>query len=173
MWAATMIIWQCATHDRILGDRAENIEQAIVAYEQALTVMTQLAMPVDWAHTMNNLARAYYSRIRGDRAENIEQAIVAHEQALTVRTQSAMPVEWANTMIIWQSLTLAASEATGENIEQAIASLRASADGDDASRPCQSMGELDDESGKRLLLPHPRRPGREYRAGDCDPMSKR
>ena len=60
-----------------LGKRWINLELGIAAYEQALTVMTQQAMPVEWAQTMNNLATAYYSRIRGDRAENIEQAIEA------------------------------------------------------------------------------------------------
>ena len=64
-----------AYSDRIRGDRAENLEQAIAAYQQALEVMTRQAMPVEWAQAMMNLATAYYYRIRGDRAENLEQAI--------------------------------------------------------------------------------------------------
>ncbi|WP_204136836.1 tetratricopeptide repeat protein, partial [Halomicronema sp. CCY15110] len=71
---------------RIRGDKAANIEQAITAYQQALTVMTQTAMPVEWATTMMNLATAYSDRIRGDKAANIEQAITAYQQALTVMT---------------------------------------------------------------------------------------
>ena len=38
-----------AYSDRIRGDRAENLEQAIAAYQQALEVMTRQAMPVEWA----------------------------------------------------------------------------------------------------------------------------
>ncbi|NJR70004.1 MAG: tetratricopeptide repeat protein, partial [Synechococcales cyanobacterium CRU_2_2] len=72
------------------GDRAENIELAIAAYQQALTVRTQTAMPIEWAQTTNNLANAYSDRIKGDRAENLEQAIAAYEQALTVMT-TALP----------------------------------------------------------------------------------
>ncbi|MDX2136930.1 MAG: CHAT domain-containing protein [Chloroflexota bacterium] len=80
------------------GDRAQNIEDAIAAYQQALTVRTQTAMPVDWATTMMNLATAYYSRIRGDRAQNIEDAIAAYQQALEVRTREAFPAENRDTL---------------------------------------------------------------------------
>ena len=38
-----------AYQNRIRGDRAENLEQAIAAYRQALEVMTRQAMPVEWA----------------------------------------------------------------------------------------------------------------------------
>ena len=48
-----------AYSDRIRGDRAENLEQAIAAYQQALEVMTRQAMPVEWATVMMNLANAY------------------------------------------------------------------------------------------------------------------
>ncbi|NJR67843.1 MAG: tetratricopeptide repeat protein, partial [Synechococcales cyanobacterium CRU_2_2] len=46
-WATTTMNLATAYYSRIKGDRAENIEQAIAAYEQALTVMTQTAMPID------------------------------------------------------------------------------------------------------------------------------
>lgn len=58
-----------------LGSRILNLELGIAAYEQALTVRTQTAMPIEWAQTTNNLATAYSDRIKGDRGENIEQAI--------------------------------------------------------------------------------------------------
>ena len=35
--------------DRIRGDRAQNLEEAIAAYRQALEVLTRQAMPVEWA----------------------------------------------------------------------------------------------------------------------------
>ena len=95
LWAALQGELSNSLAQSLSGDRAENIEQAIDAYQQALQVMTRQAMPVEWAQTMINLAMAYYYRIRGDRAENIEQAIDAYQQALQVMTRQAMPVEWA------------------------------------------------------------------------------
>jgi tetratricopeptide (TPR) repeat protein len=58
------------------------VERAIRAYEQALTVYTREALPVQWATTQNNLGNAYSERIAGDRSENVERAIRAYEQAL-------------------------------------------------------------------------------------------
>jgi len=105
-----------------LGIRWINLELSIAAYQQALTVMTQEAMPIAWAETMVNLATAYYSRIRGDRAENLEQTIVLYQQALTVMTKETMPAEWATTMMnlanVYYSRTLGDR---AENLEQAIA----------------------------------------------------
>ncbi len=61
-----------AYYDRIEGDKAENIEQAIEHYNHVLGVKTQKDFPVDWAMTQDNLASAYIDRLRGDKAENIE-----------------------------------------------------------------------------------------------------
>ncbi|MBZ0302630.1 MAG: CHAT domain-containing protein, partial [Anaerolineae bacterium] len=111
--------------DRIRGDRADNIERAIAAYQQALTVRTQSAMPAEWAETMMNLATAFADRIRGDRADNIEQAIAVYQQALTVMTQSDVPVKWAQTM---NNLANAYRNRIrgdrADNIEQAIAACQ-------------------------------------------------
>jgi CHAT domain-containing protein len=115
-----------AYRNRIRGDRAQNLEEAIAAYQAALTVTTQTAMPVEWAMTMINLANAYQTRIRGDRAQNLEDAIAAYRAALTVRTQTAMPVEWATTM-----MNLAAAYADrirgdrAQNLEDAVAAYQA------------------------------------------------
>ncbi|MBN3897595.1 MAG: CHAT domain-containing protein, partial [Nostoc sp. NOS(2021)] len=112
--------------DRIKGDRADNIEQAIAASTSALTVHTREASPVDWAATQNDLANAYRERIKGDRADNIEQAIAASTAALTVTTREALPVDWAMTQ---NNLGLAYSQRIkgdrADNIEQAIAAYTA------------------------------------------------
>ncbi|MCG9884536.1 MAG: CHAT domain-containing protein, partial [Cyanobacteria bacterium] len=81
--------------DRIRGERAENLEQAITAYQRALEVYTRKAFPENWATTQNNLANAYRNRIRGEQGENLEQAITASEQALEVHTREAFPENWA------------------------------------------------------------------------------
>ncbi|MCP4398625.1 MAG: hypothetical protein GY801_15175 [bacterium] len=49
------------------GERAENLEQAIAAYQQALEVHTRATLPVKWAMTMQNLGGAYWKRLQGER----------------------------------------------------------------------------------------------------------
>jgi hypothetical protein len=59
---------------RIRGERADNLERAIAAYETVLTVLTREAFPQDWALTQCNLGNAYSDLIRGERADNLERA---------------------------------------------------------------------------------------------------
>ncbi|WP_293355204.1 MULTISPECIES: CHAT domain-containing tetratricopeptide repeat protein [unclassified Microcoleus] len=77
-----------AYYSRINGSRAENLEEAIFCYQEALQVRTREASPQDWATTQNNLAAAYYSRIKGDKADNIEKAIASFTAALEIRTRN-------------------------------------------------------------------------------------
>ena len=101
-----------AYRERIRGDRADNIEQAIKACELALTVRTREDFPEYWAQSQHNLADAYQDRIRGERADNIEQAIKAHEAALTVFTRDSFPWDWALTQKISRAHTITASGAS-------------------------------------------------------------
>ncbi|MFO0142470.1 MAG: tetratricopeptide repeat protein, partial [Aphanizomenon sp.] len=80
-----------------LGNKPDNLENAIAAYQQALEERTRTDFPVDWASTQNNLGNAYSDRIRGDKADNLENAIAAYQQALEVRTRTDFPVDWAMT----------------------------------------------------------------------------
>ncbi len=74
-----------ACNNRIRGDRAENIEQAIEHYQPGPEGLhPEQPSQNQWAMTQNNLANAYNNRIRGDRAENIELAIWHCGQALKV-----------------------------------------------------------------------------------------
>ncbi|MCC5606405.1 tetratricopeptide repeat protein [Nostoc sp. CHAB 5834] len=83
--------------DRIKGNRAENLEAAIEAYQLALKVFTEELFPEEWATIINNLGTAYNERILGNRAENLEVAINAYRLALKVRTREAFPEKWAST----------------------------------------------------------------------------
>ncbi len=83
--------------NRITGERAENLEQAIAFFQQALCVYTFDAFPENWAGTQNNLGLAYGNRIIGERAENLEQAIAFYKQALRVYTFDAFPLNYADT----------------------------------------------------------------------------
>ncbi|MCL2924303.1 MAG: tetratricopeptide repeat protein, partial [Trichodesmium sp. MAG_R04] len=109
----------------IRGDKAQNIEAAIAAYEQALLVRTQTDFPMDWAITQGNLGAAYWERIRGDKAQNIEAAIAAYQQALLVYTQTDFPMDWAMTQ---NNLGAAYSDRIrgdkAQNIEAAIAAFQ-------------------------------------------------
>ncbi|MEL7407301.1 MAG: tetratricopeptide repeat protein [Cyanobacteria bacterium J06558_2] len=98
-WAATQNHLGIAYEDRIIGKRAENLELAITAYKQSLTVFTREANPEKWAETQMNLGNAYCQRIVGKRAENLELAITAYKQSLEVRTNEKNPENWANSQI--------------------------------------------------------------------------
>jgi tetratricopeptide (TPR) repeat protein len=108
--------------ERIRGDKADNLEIAIAAYEQALEERTRTDFPVQWAMTQNNLGTAYCERIRGDKADNLEIAIAAYEQALEVSTRTDFPVQWAMTQ---NNLGTAYSDRIrgdkADNLENAIA----------------------------------------------------
>ncbi len=125
LWAAVQGTLGISLAQNPGGERAENLELAIAAYQQALAVMTRATMPLEWARTTMNLAAAYYARIRGERAKNLEQAIAAYQQALEVRTRAAMPVEWAKTT---SNLANAYAERIrgerAENLEMAIAAYQ-------------------------------------------------
>jgi len=106
------------------GNRGDNLEQAIHHYQEALTVSTREAFPLDWAMIQNNLGIAYGERLRGERVDNLEQAIHHFTQALTARTRDACPEDWAQTQ---HNLANAyADRLRGEradNLERAIAYL--------------------------------------------------
>jgi tetratricopeptide (TPR) repeat protein len=84
--------------ERILGERAENLERAIVYYQQALKVRTLDTFPEDWAMTQHNLANAYIERILKERAENLERAIICLQDALKVYTVDAFPQNYAQSL---------------------------------------------------------------------------
>ncbi|NJM77176.1 MAG: tetratricopeptide repeat protein [Acaryochloridaceae cyanobacterium RU_4_10] len=113
-----------AYSNRLRGERAENLEKAITAYELALQVYTRGAFPEDWAMAQNNLGIALRHRIRGEQAENLERAIATKELALQVYTREELPERWAMTQ---NSLGLAYSQRLqgerAENLERAIAAF--------------------------------------------------
>ena len=99
------------------GNRADNLEAAIKAYEDALTVRTREAFPQEWASTQNDLANAYCDRIKGAKADNLEAAIKAYEDALTVFTREAFPQQWALTQY---NLANAYKGSKADNLEATI-----------------------------------------------------
>ena len=120
-WAWLQVDLGVSLVENPLGNRADNLEEAIRNYSQALTVYTSQAYPQKWAYIMNSLGNAYCDRIKGERADNLEKAIRCYTQALTVRTRQAFPQMWASTM---NNLATAYSDrirgAKADNLEQAI-----------------------------------------------------
>ncbi|HAC66008.1 MAG TPA: hypothetical protein DCF68_21365, partial [Cyanothece sp. UBA12306] len=113
-----------AYNQRIVGERAQNLELAIAAYNLSLEVYTRQGFPEKWATTQNNLGIAYSDRIRGERAQNLELAIAAYNLSLEVRTRQAFPEKWATTQ---NNLGIAYSDRIvgerAQNLELAIAAL--------------------------------------------------
>jgi hypothetical protein len=109
-----------------VGDKAENIEQALAAFQHALQVFTRERSPNNWATLQNNLGNAYRNRVRGDSADNVEKAIAAYEAALTIRTREAGPREWAGANSnLGNAYGTRIRGDRGENLEKAIAAHEA------------------------------------------------
>jgi tetratricopeptide (TPR) repeat protein len=88
---------------RISGNKAENIQEAIVRGQSALRVLTRTTYPFEWAGAHAHLGEAYrqatlYANLQelySGRSVMQEQAIRHLEAALQVYTQHDYPLEWA------------------------------------------------------------------------------
>ncbi|WP_044035276.1 tetratricopeptide repeat protein, partial [Microcystis aeruginosa] len=96
-WATTQHNLALAYGKRIKGNKADNLELAITACNEALKVRSIDKIPLGWANTKNTLAGAYADRIKGDKAENLELAIKFYNEVLQVRTYDKSPRVWAGT----------------------------------------------------------------------------
>jgi CHAT domain-containing protein/tetratricopeptide (TPR) repeat protein len=116
-----------AYEQRARGDRADNIEQAIAAYEQALQATSRETAAQDWATLQSSLGLAYWRRVRGDRAVNDEKRIAAFEAALTAFTREATPAKWAEMQYNLGAAYLERIRGDrADNLEKAIIALEAS-----------------------------------------------
>ena len=84
-----------AYHNRILGDRTDNLEQAIALHQSTLQVDIRENISEHRARTQHNLANAYCDRLLGEPIDNIEKAISFYEQAALVFTRKSIPLKWA------------------------------------------------------------------------------
>ncbi len=123
-WATARTNHGLACAQRLDGDRSENWEAAIAAFEDALTVWTRENNPQQWAAARTNLGVAYRDRLAGDRSENQERGISALEDALSVWARERNPEEWAGACLnlgiaYWERLAGERSD----NCEKAIAAF--------------------------------------------------
>src|SRR5262245_35619707 len=82
--------------DRIPGERAQNIEKAIAAFNAASAIATKASAPSHWGSIQVGLSKAYWHRIEGRRADNLELSIQAAEAALSVFTQDKSTADWSS-----------------------------------------------------------------------------
>lgn len=82
----------------VSGDQAENMEQALQAFQKAVEVRPPKIPAKYWASMMSSLGLIYKNRIKGDKAENLEMAIDAYQQALWVKEHRNEPKNWASTI---------------------------------------------------------------------------
>ena len=103
------------------GDKANNLELAIVSYQAALKAYPPSIFPKNWALIQANLGNAFRDRVRGNRRDNIEQAIANYQLALEVITKEKYPYLWANTQRNQGiAYTYRVEGDRAKNIEQAI-----------------------------------------------------
>jgi hypothetical protein len=60
---------------RQLGDRSENLEQAIACFRAALEGIARNEQPKEWANVLGDLGLALALRLRGDKRSNLEQSV--------------------------------------------------------------------------------------------------
>jgi tetratricopeptide (TPR) repeat protein len=123
-WAAVQNKLGIAYAARRRGNKGENQERAIAAYQSAVEVTERHGLRVDWAMAQNNLGAAYRKRVRGDKADNVEKAIAAYECALEVLNQKEFPAHWAGTQAsLGRAYTARMRGERLENLDQAIAAF--------------------------------------------------
>lgn len=104
-----------------VGDRNENLAQAVHCYQAVLPFYPPNTKPLTYARTQYNLGLAYYSLSSGQRAGTLVQAIQCFQEALRFWTPEVAPLSYA---MARHNLGLAYADLpTGdrtENLAQAI-----------------------------------------------------
>ena len=89
-WASTQNNLGNALLDRTEGDRDENVDQAIAAFDAARGVWTREKFPIEWALTTARMARAYEAT-----ADGRARAGELLREAVDLVPRAQRPVEWA------------------------------------------------------------------------------
>jgi CHAT domain-containing protein/tetratricopeptide (TPR) repeat protein len=85
--------------ERVLGDRAENLETSAAYLRDALAQLGDSAPPELFAITLTNLAWALLRGERGDRAKALTEAVALCRSALTFRSPERNLFDWAHSQI--------------------------------------------------------------------------
>src|SRR6516162_11241652 len=87
----------------MLGERESGttkLEEAVVAFREALKQQTRARAPLDWAKTQASLGNAFYALgVRESSTAKFEEAVAAYREALKERTRERVPLDWGRTQI--------------------------------------------------------------------------
>lgn len=110
-----------AYQQRLDGDRAQQMEAALLACEEALQVSTLAQSPYQYANAQVALGNVYRERVLGAQRDNLEQSINCFRAALLVFTLAAFPYEYALAQHgLGQTYQLRIEGDRQDNLEQAI-----------------------------------------------------
>ena len=89
---------------RLEGDSHANsyrFDDALIAYQRALSHVSKTQRPQDWAATLNDIGAAHWQRgLRSTDTQihtHLTAAVTAYRQALEVYTRTDLPQDWATT----------------------------------------------------------------------------
>jgi tetratricopeptide (TPR) repeat protein len=131
----------------VLGKRETGtgkLEEAVLAYREALKERTRERVPLDWAGTQNNLGNVL--EVLGKRETGIgkvEEAVVAYREALKERTRERVPLDWAMTQAI---APRRARERDGK-ARRGRRRLSRGAEGNDPRTRAARLGQYREQSG--------------------------
>ena len=109
-------------------------QEALSAYQKALTEINQTQDPQRWASVMNDLSNIYANlgtRVEGQAAQTyLAEAVAASRAALEVRTRADLPQDWAMTQNnLGNALSAQGERTSGERgmrlLAEAVAAYRA------------------------------------------------
>ena len=118
-----------AYQQRLDGDRAQQMEAALVACEEALQVYTLAHSPYHFASIQVTLGHVYRERVLEAQRDNLERSITCLRAALSVFTLAAFPYEYALAQQgLGQTYQLRIEGERQDNLEQAILCCHAALD---------------------------------------------
>jgi tetratricopeptide (TPR) repeat protein len=88
-----------ALGERVVGDRADNLDAAVDSLDSALGLLSESSPPWRWAIVRTNLAWSLLRRERGDRLADLQRAERLCEEALVYRSLERDPGDWAHTQL--------------------------------------------------------------------------
>ncbi|MDB9313358.1 CHAT domain-containing protein [Spirulina sp. CS-785/01] len=100
---------------RLKGERFDNLENAIAAFQATLKVFTLEDYPENYSLSYNNLGWAYYNRLKGERIDNIEKAIESYNLGLQGCSENEFIGIWIKLQI---NLSVAYLKSYKGNIEK-------------------------------------------------------
>ena len=80
------------------SDCAPKLEEAVVAFREALKERSRERVPLEWARVQSNLGDALaHLGERESGTTKLEEAVIAYREALIERTRERVPLDWAMT----------------------------------------------------------------------------